>query len=318
MTQESADKQDPFDFNAEGEAIGYISLQQARILAMRTAADQPGSYGQSLTGVGMVYEVVAQEEREDYYEITMSFRPEGKFAGDPGREEFLIDKSGGIAHRQVLALPKPRRGFPVVPVVIGLVALAAVAAVAAIGVALTSGFGKGDLEIAPASVLNNTALPTINSLPINNLPELATPIPVASKAATSGSTESPSPAPDLNQSPDTSTSTTTTPSGLKYKDLVLGTGEEARPGATAFVHYTGWLLDGTKFDSSLDRGEPLDFVIGAGRVIKGWEEGVASMKVGGKRELIIPPELGYGDRGAGKAIPPGATLRFEVELIELR
>ena len=113
-------------------------------------------------------------------------------------------------------------------------------------------------------------------------------------------------------------SSTTTPSGLQYKDLVVGTGEGARAGATAVVHYTGWLMDGTKFDSSLDRGVPFEFVIGRGQVISGWDEGVGSMNVGGKRELIIPPDLGYGDRGAGGVIPPGATLKFEVELIELR
>ena len=108
-----------------------------------------------------------------------------------------------------------------------------------------------------------------------------------------------------------------TASGLQYKDLVVGTGEMASAGARAVVHYTGWLMDGTKFDSSLDRGEPFEFVIGQGRVIKGWDEGVGTMRVGGKRELIIPPELAYGDRGVG-VIPPGSTLRFEVELIELR
>ena len=111
---------------------------------------------------------------------------------------------------------------------------------------------------------------------------------------------------------------TTTPSGLEYRDLIVGTGEDARIGATAIVHYTGWLLDGTKFDSSVDRGTPFEFVIGRGQVIKGWDEGVGSMNVGGKRELIIPPDLAYGDRGAGGVIPPGATLKFEVELIGLR
>ena len=111
---------------------------------------------------------------------------------------------------------------------------------------------------------------------------------------------------------------TTTPSGLQYKDLTVGSGEEARQGATAVVHYTGWLLDGTKFDSSLDRGTPFEFAIGKGQVIKGWDEGVGTMNVGGKRELIIPPDLAYGDRGAGGVIPPGATLKFEVELIEFR
>jgi len=102
---------------------------------------------------------------------------------------------------------------------------------------------------------------------------------------------------------------------LQIKDLIVGTGEEARVGTTAVVHYTGWLMDGAKFDSSLDRGEPFEFVIGGGQVIRGWDQGVESMKVGGKRELIIPPSLAYGNRGVGNIIPPGATLKFEVELI---
>ena len=110
----------------------------------------------------------------------------------------------------------------------------------------------------------------------------------------------------------------TTASGLQYRDLVVGTGEGARDGLTAVVHYTGWLVDDTKFDSSLDRGDPFSFPIGQGRVIRGWDEGEASMKEGGKRELTIPPDLAYGDRGAGGVIPPGATLIFEVELLELR
>jgi len=112
--------------------------------------------------------------------------------------------------------------------------------------------------------------------------------------------------------------TTTTESGLQYKDLVVGEGEAAYAGATAIVHYTGWLLDGTKFDSSVDRGTPFEFLLGRGQVIQGWDEGVGTMKVGGKRELIIPADLGYGDRGAGNVIPPGATLKFEVELLGLR
>ena len=115
-----------------------------------------------------------------------------------------------------------------------------------------------------------------------------------------------------------SNTTVTTPSGVQYKDLVLGTGAEASEGATAVVHYTGWLLDGTKFDSSHDRGVPLEFVIGKGGVIAGWEEGVGTMSVGGKRELIIPPNLAYGDQGAAGVIPPGATLKFEVELVALK
>ena len=108
-----------------------------------------------------------------------------------------------------------------------------------------------------------------------------------------------------------------TDSGLKYEDLVEGTGESPRPGQTVVVHYTGTLENGKKFDSSLDRGRPFEFAIGQGRVIKGWDEGVMSMKVGGKRRLIIPPALGYGNRDLG-VIPPNSTLIFEVELLELR
>jgi len=114
----------------------------------------------------------------------------------------------------------------------------------------------------------------------------------------------------------------TTPSGLQYEDTTPGSGAEAEPGQDVHVHYTGWLYNGAqqgvKFDSSVDRGEPFSFSLGAGMVIKGWDEGVAGMKVGGKRTLIIPPQLGYGARGAGGVIPPNATLKFEVELLGTR
>jgi peptidylprolyl isomerase len=114
----------------------------------------------------------------------------------------------------------------------------------------------------------------------------------------------------------------TTASGLKYIDEKTGTGPSPEAGQTAVVHYTGWLYvngaKGSKFDSSVDRNEPFEFPIGRGRVIKGWDEGVASMKVGGKRTLIIPPELGYGARGAGGVIPPNATLMFDVELLAVK
>ncbi len=110
----------------------------------------------------------------------------------------------------------------------------------------------------------------------------------------------------------------TTESGLKYEDLTEGTGTEAQAGKTVSVHYTGWLTDGQKFDSSKDRGQPFEFPVGAGRVIKGWDEGVQGMKIGGVRKLTIPASLGYGARGAGGVIPPNATLVFEVELLGVR
>jgi FKBP-type peptidyl-prolyl cis-trans isomerase len=110
---------------------------------------------------------------------------------------------------------------------------------------------------------------------------------------------------------------TTTPSGLQYWDIVVGTGGTAVAGTTVKVHYTGFLTTGEKFDSSRDRNEPFSFSLGAGQVIKGWDEGVAGMKVGGQRQLRIPPGLGYGASGAGGVIPPNATLIFDVELLEV-
>ncbi len=108
---------------------------------------------------------------------------------------------------------------------------------------------------------------------------------------------------------------TKTPDGLEYWDIKEGSGAAAKSGDKVSVHYTGWLTNGKKFDSSVDRNEPFKFTLGAGQVIKGWDEGVAGMKVGGKRQLRIPPELGYGSRGAGGVIPPNATLIFDVELM---
>ncbi len=120
----------------------------------------------------------------------------------------------------------------------------------------------------------------------------------------------------MTQAPDPNA--TTTPSGLQYIDVKVGDGATPQKGQTVRVHYTGWLDNGTKFDSSRDRNQPFEFPLGAGMVIKGWDEGVATMKVGGQRKLIIPAELGYGARGAGGVIPPNARLTFDVELLGIK
>jgi FKBP-type peptidyl-prolyl cis-trans isomerase FkpA len=138
--------------------------------------------------------------------------------------------------------------------------------------------------------------------------------PVAAAAVAPAGTVAPAAAKDLANEP----KATATKTGLKFVDLKVGDGASPTPGANVEVHYTGWLTNGTKFDSSVDRGKPFSFPIGKGRVIKGWDEGVMSMKIGGKRKLIIPPELGYGARGAGRTIPPNATLVFEVELLGIK
>lgn len=133
-------------------------------------------------------------------------------------------------------------------------------------------------------------------------------------------TASPAPAPAAKRTgPDSiSGKPKNTPSGVNYWDTKIGTGKEATNGRNVSVHYTGWLTNGRKFDSSRDRDEPFDFVVGAHQVITGWDEGVVGMKVGGKRQLRIPPAAGYGKAGVGSVIPPNATLIFDVELLEVR
>lgn len=138
----------------------------------------------------------------------------------------------------------------------------------------------------------------------------------AAVAATPAAKSTPTPVPV--PAPTQEAKVHTLPSGLVYEDLVVGEGQVAEAGHSATVHYTGWLTDGTKFDSSLDRGDPFQFALGAGQVIRGWDEGVQGMRIGGKRKLTIPSELGYGSRGAGGVIPPNATLVFEVELLGLK
>ena len=153
---------------------------------------------------------------------------------------------------------------------------------------------------------------------------------IATVAAACGDDEEASPTPSASLTPSTSGTQagggppavsgepTTTASGLQYIDIKVGDGNSPQTGQTVVVHYTGWLADGTKFDSSVDRGQPFSFVIGTGKVIKGWDEGVATMKVGGERRLIIPPELGYGATGYPGVIPGNAQLIFDVELIEIK
>src|ERR1700694_1078363 len=136
--------------------------------------------------------------------------------------------------------------------------------------------------------------------------------PSATPIAASSSTAA---APGATAQTAAQSKTVTTASGLQYEDVVVGTGASPKVGDTVTVHYTGKLVNGTKFDSSVDRGPPFQFVIGVGQVIKGWDEGVVSMKVGGKRHLTIPAALGYGAQGAGRDIPPNATLVFDVELL---
>jgi FKBP-type peptidyl-prolyl cis-trans isomerase len=135
--------------------------------------------------------------------------------------------------------------------------------------------------------------------------------------STSAKTETTTPAPATSTTPAPVGQEVTMPNGLKYTDVKVGDGDIAESGMMASVHYTGWLTDGTKFDSSLDRGQPFSFKIGAGQVIRGWDEGVKGMRIGGKRHLIIPPDMGYGANGAGGVIPPNATLVFDVDLLGL-
>jgi peptidylprolyl isomerase len=165
----------------------------------------------------------------------------------------------------------------------------------------------GTVSAPPAATSTTTTSSTTTT---TAGPATAAPAAAAPAATTTTTTTTTTAAPDLK--------TVTAASGLKYQDVAVGTGPSPQAGDTVTVNYTGTLDDGTKFDSSIDRGTPFDFTIGVGQVIKGWDEGVMSMKVGGKRNLIIPSDLGYGATGAGGVIPPNATLHFYVELLGIK
>lgn len=176
MTEDQGQKDDgKFDFTREGEALAYISLDQARVLAMRTARETPGAYGSTYADILMAFDVVEAEETEDHYIITLSFRPQGEFDGRAGREQFFIEKEGNVAHRQVLSLPRRRGRFPLIPVAIVLVVVAAVV-VGAMLVVFEMG-GRGDGE-EPASV---AVLPTDTPVP-----PTVTPVPAPTEALTVG------------------------------------------------------------------------------------------------------------------------------------
>lgn len=175
---EDQDKQEEekFDFTQAGEALGYISLDQAQVLAMRTARESPGAYGDSFVDVPMAFEVVNSEETEDHYVITLSLRLQGQFSGNPGQEQFFIEKEGNVAHRQVLAVPMRRRRLPVLPTAIGLAIIAAIA----VGVAFASGASDSGGEPVPTPV--PIAATTLTPAP---LPTTAVSAPTRGPAAAS-------------------------------------------------------------------------------------------------------------------------------------
>ena len=178
MAEDNGKKEDQFGFTPEGEALGYISLEQARVVAMRTAREAPGAYGRRFSGVPMVFDLVEQQEGEDYYIITLSLRPEGDFEGRPGQEQFFIEKEGAVAHRNLLSLPKPAKGgFPLVKVAIGLAVVAVIGVVAAV-IALSA----GDDEKAPGTVAAPTAVPATTA---------GEPVPTDTPIPTLGPTSTP-------------------------------------------------------------------------------------------------------------------------------
>ncbi len=182
--------------------------------------------------------------------------------------------------------------------------LAVFAAVVCLCAACGSSNKAGNFQ-TPAPTAAGTPIPTTR---LGTRPPNATPRSSPAASAQAGIPPTPSSAGTVQTMPD----------GLKYQDLVVGEGATAQTGQSVTVNYTGWLQNGTKFDSSLDRNQPFSFVLGRGQVIKGWDEGVAGMKVGGKRRLIIPGDLAYGPQGRPPTIPPNATLIFDIDLLQVQ
>ena len=174
VDEEDKKEEQKFDFDASGEVVSYISLDQARVLAMRTSSEAPGEYGRRLTGVPMAFEVVGEEATEDHYVLTLSFRPQGRFAGTPGQEQFFIEKEGVVAYRQVLSLPEVerRRRFPVAPVLIAVVLIAIVGGVGAVFASGALGGGGGDATAVPVAAALPTAVPTSTAAPLAARPRI--------------------------------------------------------------------------------------------------------------------------------------------------
>jgi hypothetical protein len=179
--------------------------------------------------------------------------------------------------------------------------------------------GCGSHDDSPASTPAPAASTQTAAAPAPAPVLAGTPAPASASTPAPTEDQTPAPRPSISgDAPEVVGQTVKTPSGLEYIVLRLGTGPVAKPGELVTVNYTGWLTDGTKFDSSIDRGQPFQFGLGQGQVIPGWDQGVAGMKVGEKRKLIIPPDLGYGPNGAGNVIPPNSELIFEVDLLNVQ
>ena len=174
--------EEKFEFDAAGEALGYIGMDQAQVRAMQVATGTPGDYGSAYSGIPMAFEVVTAQETEDHYVITLSLRPQGDFSGRPGQEQFFIEKEGGVAHRQVLARPRPGRRFPVIPVAIGLATAGVVAVIAVLAV---GGLGRGEdsQPVAAASLPTATPIPATQT-PLPALTEAPALVPPSEAAPT--------------------------------------------------------------------------------------------------------------------------------------